>query len=46
MSGQFYDMADLTPGKALGAQGIEFCVRHRPGLEAGEGEEFGARAEN
>lgn len=45
-SSQFYDMAALTPGKALGAQRIEFCVRHRAGLEAGEGEEFGTRAEN
>lgn len=26
VSGQFYDMAALIPGK--GAQRIEFCVRH------------------
>jgi len=39
-------MAALTTGKALGALRIEFCVRYRAGLEAGEEEELGARAEN
>jgi len=39
-------MTALTPGKALGAQRIEFCVRYRAGLEPGEEEELGARAEN